>query len=82
MVNESWPEENIARREYINVSDNYWKLQEKYFPVSTTEDGRQIKVGEVPTKAVLQEIGEAITKLDEAFLKWERISMRMLGSQQ
>ncbi len=74
-----WAEEDKARREYVNASDNYWKLQEKYFPVSTMVDGRQIKVGETQTKAVLQEIGEAITKLEEAFMKWERISLKMLG---
>jgi len=77
-----WAEEDKARREYVNASDNYWKLQEKYFPVCTTVDGKRIKVGETQTKAVLQEIGEAITKLDEAFMKWERISMRMLGDYQ
>jgi len=74
-----WTEEDKARREYVNASDNYWKLQEKYFPVRTTVDGKRIKVGETRTKEVLQEIGEAITKLDDAFMKWEKISMRMLG---
>ena len=74
-----WAEEDKARGEYVNASDNYWKLQEKYFPVVTTADGKRIKVGGTQTKAVLQEIREAITKLDEAFMKWEKISMRMLG---
>ena len=74
-----WAEEDKSRREYVSASDNYWKLQEKYFPVRTMVDGKQIKVGEAQTRAVLQEIGEAITKLDEAFMKWERISIRMLG---
>ena len=74
-----WAQEDKARREYVNASDNYWKLQEKYFPVVTTVDGKRIKVGEAQTKAVLHEIGEAITKLDEAFMKWDSISLRMLG---
>ncbi len=74
-----WAEEDKARGEYVNASDNYWKLQENYFPVCTTVDGKQIKVGETQTKAVLHEIREAITKLEEAFMKWERISVRMLG---
>ncbi len=73
-----WTEEDKARREYVNASDNYWKLQEKYFPVITTVDGKRIQVGEAPSKAVLQDIGEAITKLDEAFMNWKSISMRML----
>ncbi|MFC1893373.1 hypothetical protein ACFLYR_05010 [Chloroflexota bacterium] len=77
-----WTEEDKARREYVNASDNYLKLQGKYFPVSTTVDGKQIKVGETPTKALLQEIREAITKLDEAFTNWEKISMKMLGDYQ
>ncbi len=50
---ELWAEEDKARREYLDASDNYWKLQEKYFPVSTTVDGRRIKVGEAPTEVVL-----------------------------
>ena len=75
-----WAEEDKARREYLDASDNYWKLEEKYFPVNTMIDGRKIKVvPTAPTKAGLQEIGEAITKLHKAFMKWERISMRMLG---
>ena len=73
-----WTEEDKARGEYVNASDNYWKLQEKYFPVITTVDGKRIQVGEAPSKAVLQDIGEAITKLDEAFMNWKSISMRML----
>jgi hypothetical protein len=77
-----WAEEDKARREYVNASGNYWKLQEKYFPVVTMFDGRQIKVGEAPTKAVLREIGEAIKKLNDSFKKWERISTRMLGDYQ
>ena len=80
MGNDLWTEEDKARREYLNASDNYWKLQEKYFPVSTMIDGRRIKLAlQAPTKAVLQEIREAITKFEEAFVKWESICLRMLG---
>jgi hypothetical protein len=77
-----WAEEDKARREYVCASDNYWELQEKYFPVRITVDGKRIKVGETQTKAVLQEIGEAIKKLNEAFMKWKGITMRMLGDYQ
>jgi hypothetical protein len=77
-----WTEEDKARREYVEASDNYMKLQDKYFPVSTMVDGRTIRVGEAPSKAVLQEIGEAIKKLEKAFMNWRKISTRMLGDYQ
>ena len=74
-----WTEEDRARRKFLDASENYCRLQDRYFPMHAGVDGRKIRVGMIPTTATLQEIRESINRLEETFAEWDKVARRVVG---
>ena len=62
-----------ALREYLEAVENHDRIVDKYFPLRPVVPGVPITFGEPITKAALEELEEAETKVTEALNKWHKL---------
>ena len=65
-------EKEVAKtvRDYVEATENYNQLLDKYFPVRRVVPGVKITPGEPITEAALRELEEAEAKVTETRQRW------------